>query len=220
MARFDMFSWLRHKAGERAAQVRKRREEEARREAEQRAAKERAAAEAQAAAERAAAEKAAIEKAQAVAAAAAAPAPVPAPTPALQVAAAEPTPHVPTVSDNLADAAPTDPPIAPAPRNAEAQTKPLMPLNEQKRVVHVLAKVRKEPKPSAGMPAYELAPPKLRKARIVAVKAGGRRLLAKVAGAERTYTYALRKDGTYRLAGAPQKTAPRLLLDLDAERHP
>ncbi len=102
-----------------------------------------------------------------------------------------------------------------APKAREVTDETLLPINEQQRILDVLTKVRQEPKPIAGMAALELAPPRLRRASVVAVKAGGRRVMAQIRDVGRIYTYTLRPDKTYRLEGVTTKNAPRLILDVD-----
>jgi len=88
-------------------------------------------------------------------------------------------------------------------------------INEQQRILEVLTKARHEPKPRPGMPAMELAPPRFRPARVLAVKAGGRRITARITSVDRIYSYTLRTDKTYRLEGVATKAAPRLILDIE-----
>ena len=72
-----------------------------------------------------------------------------------------------------------------------------------------------EPTPANGMKAIEWTPLRYRKAHVVGVQANGRRVLAEIDGKARAYSYTLRKDGTYRLEGAPVTTAPRLVLGME-----
>ncbi|HXF54450.1 MAG TPA: hypothetical protein VNK52_10045 [Hyphomicrobiaceae bacterium] len=73
----------------------------------------------------------------------------------------------------------------------------------------------KEPAPAAGMIAVEIAAPRVRRAVVTRVFAGGRRVMARIGDSARGCWYARGADGTYRLEGAPRGKAPRLVIGLD-----
>ena len=72
-----------------------------------------------------------------------------------------------------------------------------------------LAAVQAKP-PIKGMSAIEIRARKRRPAEITRVQAHGRRVVATISG--RPYPFTLRRDGSYRLDGAPEGAGPRLLL--------
>jgi len=79
-------------------------------------------------------------------------------------------------------------------------------------LVSALRQAIQQHPPAAGKDAIVITAMKLRPARVVGVKADGLRVLAEHEDAGRTYAYTLRRDGTYRLEGAPDKRAPLLAI--------
>ena len=88
--------------------------------------------------------------------------------------------------------------------------------NRRRELLSVLKDVIRQNPPKPGTPATEVAGLTLRSARVVRVKAGGLRVLAELGEAGRTYAYTLRRDGTYRREGVPDKRAPLLAISQPA----
>lgn len=117
----------------------------------------------------------------------------PAPAPSVQ---ARTEPAAATSADDASGRAdPTAPPPAAASRRSLA------------------AGARKRHVPAVGMTAQLILPGKVSAVTIVSVQAAGRRLLAKANGAGRPQAFTLRADQSYRLAGAPDRSAIRLVLE-------
>lgn len=70
--------------------------------------------------------------------------------------------------------------------------------------------------PRVGADAIIVTPTNLRKAKVVRVQAGGRRIVAKLGDAQSARAYLLRADGTYRPEGAPSQIASRLVISSTA----
>lgn len=70
--------------------------------------------------------------------------------------------------------------------------------------------------PRVGADAIIVTPTNLRKATVVRVQAGGRRIVAKLGDAQSARAYLLRADGTYRPEGAPSQIASRLVISSTA----
>lgn len=63
------------------------------------------------------------------------------------------------------------------------------------------------------MPAQVIAPGKAVKVTILAVRSGGRRILARRNGGRMVQAFTLRSDQTYRLAGASDASVTQLLIE-------
>lgn len=66
--------------------------------------------------------------------------------------------------------------------------------------------------PTIGMPGRKIAGKLTKPVAVVAVQANGRTIKARVAGETRVRAFTLRADKSYRLAGAPDRSEPKLVL--------